>query len=55
MRPMQGMDTKGFVFNDIRPIIIPTPSNSNEYLVTITGDINGFTYSVAELSTGLAV
>jgi len=43
---MQGMDTKNFMFNDIRPLVVPNPSNSNEYLVTITGDVNGFTYDI---------
>ena len=47
---MQGIDAKKFVFNDIRSIIIPSPTNSSQYLVTIQADVNGYTYSIATLA-----
>ena len=47
---MQGIDQKGFVLNDIVPVILPNPENSTTYTVTINLDVNGYTWDIADSS-----
>jgi len=46
VRPLQGIDQKSFVFNDIVPIIISNPGNNVRYRVIIQADVNGYTWQV---------
>lgn len=45
-RPMQGIDQKSFMLNDIVPVILPNPENSTTYTVIIQADVNGWTYQI---------
>ena len=47
-RPLQGVDQKGFRFNDILPLVVPSPQNSQAYSVIIQTDVNGYTYSIVD-------
>jgi hypothetical protein len=45
-RPLQGIDEKTFVLNDIVPIVITNPTNSVGLLCIIEADVNGYTWTV---------
>lgn len=49
-RPLQGIDQKQFVLNDIVPITIDNPSNDEAYTVIISADVNGYTWIVQSQS-----
>jgi hypothetical protein len=38
------MDGKQFRFNDIVPIAITNPVNSEQYICTVSADANGYTW-----------
>jgi hypothetical protein len=46
VRPMQGMDNKTFLMNDVVPIVISNPGNNLTYRVIIQLDVNGYTWEV---------
>lgn len=49
-RPMQGMDEKSFVLNDLVPLTISNPANDSQLVVIISADANGYTWTVQDQS-----
>jgi hypothetical protein len=45
-RPLQGMDQKQFIMNDVVPITISNPGNNLTYRVIVQLDVNGYTWEV---------